>query len=356
MSTPRIKNLLITLLALTTIAGGVLAWNQYRELIKLRAGAVDDPARADLQKRLWALEKRKTELEAEVADLRARENGGDLANAEGEEEGGPRAGAGEARRAGPFNRRGGGGGLTNLMDNPQFAKLWADQQKARINTAFSPLLKSLNLSPEQTDKLQALLAERQSSFMDALSAARSQGITGRDQIQQLVQQANSQIDGQIQALLGPDGYAQYNNYLQTMPQRNQVSQLQARLASEGTTPLQDFQSQQLTQILAQNSEAGAGGGLRGGGGFFGAMGGMGGLFGSVVSGPPISPNAVTQAAGLLTAQQLLTLQQMQQEQAAQQQLINAMRQNFRAGQSGGAGAGATSPATTVRPVARPGGG
>ncbi len=35
------KNYVIALLALTTLTGGAVAWNQYQELIKLRAAALD---------------------------------------------------------------------------------------------------------------------------------------------------------------------------------------------------------------------------------------------------------------------------------------------------------------------------
>ena len=225
-----------------------------------------------------------------------------------------------------------------MLENPEFNKLWTDQQKARINSTYGALFKSLNLTPEQTAQFQNLLAERQMSVLDVLSAARAEGVTGRDQIGSLMQQAGSAIDSQIQALLGPDGYSQYNNYLQTMPQRNQVNQLQTLLVTSGGTPLQDYQTQQLAQILAQNSAASSSGqraGGGGGGGFLGAMGGMGGLFATPVTGPTITTTAVAQAASVLTPAQLQVLQQMQQQQAAQQQITQMLRQSFNGAQGGG---------------------
>ncbi len=343
------KNYVILLLALTTIAGAVLAWNQYLALLKLRAGNLDDTARADLQKRLWDLEKRNNELQAENANLRAR------ATAVAEDDNGdPAAAPPDAGGPGPgrFSRRNGFGNISALLDNPEFNKLWTQQQKDRVKIASAGLFKSLNLTPDQADKLNSLLVERQMSVMDVLSAARTQGITGRDQITSLLQQANSQIDGQIQSLLGPDGYAQYNNYLQTQPQRTQVNELQTRLAAAGVNSLQDYQSQQLTQILAQNAQSGGGGRAGGGGGFPGGMSGMlGGLFGTSVTGPTITPTAVTQAATVLTPDQLQALQQMQQEQAAQRQIMNLVRQSFTGAQgNGSAPAGQTTPAPARVPT------
>jgi hypothetical protein len=335
MATAKRKNYLILLLALTTIAGGALAWHQYQELVKLRANGFTDSARTDLQKRLWDLEKRKNELEAEIAGLRARGNSADEGDAGSTVAENP---LGPARGPGRFDRRNGPANLTTLLQNPEFNKLWTDQQKARISSTYGALFKSLNLTPEQTAQFQNLLAERQMSILDVLSAARAEGVTGRDQIASLVQQAGSAIDSQIQSLLGPDGYSQYNNYLQTIPQRNQVNQLQTLLVTSGGTPLQDYQTQQLAQILAQNSAASSSGqraGGGGGGGFLGAIGGMGGLFATPVTGPTITANAVAQAAGVLTPAQLQVLQQMQQQQAAQQQIIQMLRQSFNGAQGGG---------------------
>ncbi len=346
MASSRTKNCLIALFALTTVAGGLLAWVQYQQLIKLRAASLDDNARTDLQKRLWDLEKRKNELEAEVASLRARRNGSEVTAQDdpaADDNGGPR------RRPGPggFGRRGGLNNLSVLLDNPNFNKLWTQQQKDRIKIAYAGLFKNLNLTPDQQDKLDSLLVERQMSLMDVLAAARSQGISGRDQIGALMQQANSQIDSQIQSLLGPDGYSQYTNYLQTQPQRNQVSELQTRLAAAGVQPLQDYQAEQLTQILAQNGASNDGGnGFRGG--MFAAMGGLGGMFGANVTGPTITGNAVTQATSVLTGDQLQTLQQMQQDQATQRQIMDALRQSFRGNAAPTAGA-----ATPTAPPAAP---
>ncbi len=336
MVSTKSKNYFILLLALTTIAGGVLAWNQYLELAKLRAGSLDDPARADLQKRLWDLEKRNNELQAENANLRARET----TVAEDDANPDPAAAPPDGARPGPgrFNRRDGFGNISVLLDNPEFNKLWTQQQRDRVKLAYADLFKRLNLTPDQTDKLNSLLVERQMSVMDVLSAARAQGITGRDQIASLLQQANSQIDSQIQSVLGPDGYAQYTNYLQTQPQRAQINELQTRLAAAGVQQLQDYQSQQLAQILAQNTQTGGRGPRRGGGGSFGGVAGMmGGLVGTTVAGPTITPSAVTQAAAVLTPDQLQALQQMQQEQTAQQQIMNLLRRSFNGSSTRGAG-------------------
>ena len=63
------KNYLIALLALTTVGGSILAWQQYGELVELRAAAMNKDERADLQKRAWDLER----LNKQLRDQRSAE-------------------------------------------------------------------------------------------------------------------------------------------------------------------------------------------------------------------------------------------------------------------------------------------
>ena len=148
MVNPKYKNYLIILLGLTTIAGGAFAWSQYQELIRLRADSLSDSARADLQNRLLAMEKRKNELEAEVASLRARNKAGTVVEAEGDPAAGDPSAAGNPRPA-QFNRRNGMNNLATLLDNPEFSKLWNAQQKSNLDARYALYLRplTLNLTP-----------------------------------------------------------------------------------------------------------------------------------------------------------------------------------------------------------------
>ena len=329
MVNPKYKNYLIILLGLTTIAGGAFAWSQYQELIRLRADSLSDSARTDLQMRLMAMEKRKNELEAELASLRARRAG-----AMGDAEGDPAAedpSAPGRPGAGRFNRRNGMNNLATLLDNPEFSKLWNAQQKSGLDARYAALFKDLNLSPADLDKFKSLLVEKQNAILDVMAAAREQGLNPRDptdraQLATLLQTAQAQVDNNILQTLGAGQYAQYQNYEQTLPQRSVVSQLAQSLSYSGS-PLQDAQAQQLVNILAANAPAprqGAGGG----GGLFAAVGGgggpMAGIFGNRAA--PITDAAVTQAGAILTTPQVTALQQLQAQQQAQQQIAKILRQ------------------------------
>jgi hypothetical protein len=326
MANPRIKNYLIILLAVTTVAGGALAWNQYRELVRWRAASLSDSARADLQKRLWDLEKRKNELEAEVADLRAR--GGTAGDAGGESDAVAGEDAQGPGRPGPgrFNRRNGFTNLATLLDNPEFNKLWTAQQKVGLDARYAALFKNLNLSPADLDKFKSLLVEKQNALMDVMAAARDQGLNPRNpadrtQIAGLVQAAQAQVDSSIRQTLGDTQFTQYQNYEQTLPQRNVVNQLAQTLSYTGA-PLQAYQIDQLVNILAANAPALS----QGAGGRMGLAGSMaaGNLFSR--GDAPITDAAVAQAQSVLTASQLAALQQLQTQQQAQRQMGQMMRQ------------------------------
>ena len=330
MVNPKYKNYLIILLGLTTIAGGAFAWSQYQELIRLRADSLSDSARADLQNRLLAMEKRKNELEAEVASLRARNKAGTVVEAEGDPAAGDPSAAGNPRPA-QFNRRNGMNNLATLLDNPEFSKLWNAQQKSNLDARYAALFKDLNLSPADLDKFKSLLVEKQNAILDVMAAAREQGLNPRDptdraQLTTLLQTAQAQVDNNILQTLGAGQFAQYQNYEQTLPQRSVVSQL-AQSLSYSSSPLQDSQAQQLVNLLAANAPV-SGQGAGGGGGLFAATGGgggpMAGIFGNRAA--PITDSAITQAGAILTAPQVTALQQLQAQQQAQQQIARILRQ------------------------------
>jgi hypothetical protein len=350
----KIKNYLLVLLAFTTVAGAGLAWSQYQELVKLRADSLaGEIARNDLQKRLWALEKRRNELDAATAGLRSR---GSSVVAEGDGPGpGDPQGWARPGSAG-FNRRG-LGNLAALLDNPEFNKLWNSQQKVALDSRYAALFKNLNLSPADLDKFKSLLVEKQSAAMDVLAAAREQGLSPRDptdrtQIAALLQNAQAQVDTNIQQTLGDAQFAQYQNYEQTLPQRNLVNQL-AQSLSYSSSPLQDSQMEQLVNILAANSPARAQ-----------DAGGIGNLFAGAGGGPPnggfgnrstpITDATITQAQTVLDSTQVAALQQLQAQQDAQRQIAQMMRQSAAGGSAEGQN-GAPASAPTLAASKPPGG-
>jgi hypothetical protein len=348
VATPKVKsakNILIALLAVSVIAAAALAWHQYRELINLRAQLADGD-NATLKRQLADARKTIKSLEDRIAALRGRRggNGTDVAGDGSDgENGGQNAGG----------RRGGGrfGAFAELAGNPEFQRLLAIQAKGRISQTYGPLFKSLSLSPDQLSQFQSLLADKQQSLMDVMQAAREQGINPRedpDGFRTLVNQAVSQTDAAIQQALGDAAYQQYQQYQQTLPERNVVNSLQQQL-SYTQTPLTDDEANQMIALLAQTQPQRAGNGTSGtsNGGDAGpsAM--------SLVNGggtARVTNDGLAQAQGVLSAPQLAALQQIQLQQQAQQQMQQLMRSANQGNQ------GAPSTGSAPPPAAVAGGG
>lgn len=329
------KTLLIALLVLTTVGGIFIAWRQNQELTELRAAAMNREERADLQKKVWDLQRANRDLEARLA---SRRGGAPLEPADGAA---PAPGADE-------RGRGGRGGpreaiaFRQLMNKPEFQALLTSQQKSTLDRTYAALFRTLNLSPEQTERLKNLLVEKQNTALDVLEAARAQGIDPRDnpeEFQKFLQNARNEVDAAIRSAIGDAAFAQLQTFEQTLPQRGVVGELQQRLAYSGNS-LSIEQENQLVQILAANQPARSltTGSPNPPGGAAGAIGPMTGLRGEIVGafvggpgvglanavlgGPtvPITNQAVAQAQTVLTAPQLTALQQLQQQQQAQQQI------------------------------------
>lgn len=383
---------LIALLALTTIGGSFLAWQQYGELVELRAAAMNKDERADLQKRAWDLERLNKQLRDQVAAQRP--TGGDA-------DGPVAAGEGGRDRRDPNGKGGGRGGpgggnnplqqmeaVRDLMARPEVQALMSSQQKDAVQARYAALFKNLNLAPEQADKLKTILADRQTTLQDVMSAAREQGIdprTDRNAVQKLMEVARNDIASSIKSVIGESGFTQLENYEKTLPQRNIVNQLQQRL-SYTDTPLTSIQADQLVQILATNTPAptprrpadtagaapqppndrvgrvsfdGAGGGQNFTAGRMPDLGALGAMIGGVFGGGgpggpvggmltlgggdptraggnamvPITPTAISQSQAVLAGPQVAALQQLQQQQQNQQQLAKIFAETIGAQQA-----------------------
>jgi|GEM_PF-260855 hypothetical protein len=319
-----LKDYLLLVLALIALGLSTLAWKQYQELAALRAAALTNGERADWQKRIWAAQKRAQNLESQLAAARP---GGSAAGTAAPSARGQTPGAASGNMM---------TGFASLMNRPEAVRLMAMREKAMLNARYAALFKKLALTPEKLAQFQSLLADQLSVPMDVLTAAGQQGIDpmqNPQEFRQLVQNAQTEIEDKIKAALDPASYAQYQNYVQTEPQRMVVNQLQQSL-SYTDTQLTTAQADQLMQILADTSPVNGGGTAvayvnRTGSGnsMIVAVGtpppdGGGGFGGSLVT-----DEALTRAQSVLSTAQIQALREIQQQQQAAAQLRQQMMQN-----------------------------
>jgi hypothetical protein len=215
----------------------------------------------------------------------------------------------------------GGPGFVARRDSPETQHLMAMQRRAALDGRYAALFRQLNLNPADLERLKALLVEKQTAASDVFSVARAEGLNpreNREQISQLVAKFEAESDDAIRSTLGESVFQQYQQYEQTLPQRNVASQLEQRL-SYSSTPLNSGQTEQLVRVLAAASPA-----TRGNPAAFLPPGVV--LPGRGVT---ITDSVIAQSQGFLSAPQVESLRQLQQEQAAQAQLRQQMQQTRR---------------------------
>ena len=126
----------------------------------------------------------------------------------------------------------------------------AARSQESIRTAFGPLIKALGLDADTAARFEGILGQERLAARDAVVAARAEGVQTAQGYKTAVEEAISQYDEQISAVLSPAGFAQFDAYRQTLPEQETVASLTARLS--GTpTPLNDSQQAQLVQMIDQ---------------------------------------------------------------------------------------------------------
>jgi hypothetical protein len=327
------KNVALPLLAVLVLGAGGFGVMQYREAQRLRGELTEMVQDRDsLRERIRNLERGRVALAggSEPAAVAGNDATG---RAEPSEAGAQPA---VAASAGGNRVRPEGGRFNAMMNSPEAQQLMAIQQRAALDGRYAALFRQLKLSPAELDTLKHLLVEKQAVVMDVMAAARSQGMGGRENredLRVLVEATQAETDESIRVALGDAAYAQYKTYEATLPQRGLVDQLSQRL-SYSSTPLADTQVEQMVQILAATSATTQAGGRNAaattGTPFF-----RSGMVTAASGGVQVTDETVAQARGVLSAQQLEALQSLQQEQQAAASLREQMRVNRQNQQPGG---------------------
>lgn len=338
----------VTIAILTTVSvtTGVVAWRQHRELAELRARSLDRSERAQLQKRVWDLEKSNRDLQSRAAPAAPARTGAGSGPAPGSAQSAANAGPPSPQQQLAFVRE--------LAARPEVQAYVASQQRSRLESSYLALFRNLGLNEEQSSRLTGLLLERQNLRGEVAEAARSQGIDPRENpegMRRLLATAREDLETAIKGVIGPAGFAALQSYDATLLQRGVMNDLQQRLGNTGA-PLAPAQAEQLVQILANNpvprptaarpaaaaASDGANPLLRGpdlGPVLAGLVGGGSGpaIAASIFAPMPgggvtISDAALVQAQAVLSAPQLGALKELQRQQQAQQQVQQIVRESL----------------------------
>lgn len=118
--------------------------------------------------------------------------------------------------------------FASALESPDMQEMMNVQVRMQLDQTYGEFLGGMALNEEETNRLKDLLAARNLSVMShGLKHLRGEG-SGDDDVAGDVESYNARI----RELLGDDGYALFERYEQTQPERMQVDQFKSRLPGD----------------------------------------------------------------------------------------------------------------------------
>ncbi len=248
------KNFLLGLFLVTTVAFAALYFNQNGQLDKARKDLARTKGNlTELEGKLSQQEQRSTGIREQWLDTRKEAN----ANASQVQQL-QQVLAGKTDVSGGTNNF--RDAMSSMLKSPEMRAMVKKQQEAvvgmMIDRNYADFFKSLNLSPEQSAALKDFISKK--ALIDAgMGLDLMAGNMDADQRKAITDQAKSErdaIDEQIKGFLGTDNYAQYQAYEKTIPERQALQQFKDSLAGSSTMMSGD-QEQQLLKAMSDEREA-----------------------------------------------------------------------------------------------------
>jgi hypothetical protein len=184
--------------------------------------------------------------------------------------------------------------------HPEARRQYLQALRAGLSTTWGLLFQTMNLSPDQVEKLKDLLAQRADNDITVEAAAAARGVDeSAPEIQALDDQLDAANKAALKDLLGKANYAAVRNYMHAEEVIPIVDQL-AGSVYPSSTPLTADQAMGLTQALADSSQKKDSG--------------------RVIDGTVNWDQAVARAQSILSPGQLATFTAIAQEAQAQAQI------------------------------------
>ena len=141
--------------------------------------------------------------------------------------------------------------LSGITSNPEMQKLIREQQKAGMGMIYKDFVKRANLSTEQAEKLNNLLADHVMANVDEITTALRDHKNKEDMDKAFADQDKA-LQEKTQALLGPDGFTQFQDYSRNLASYLTAEQFKPMLS--GDQDAKDQQSKQLYQLMQEETQ------------------------------------------------------------------------------------------------------
>jgi FtsZ-binding cell division protein ZapB len=148
--------------------------------------------------------------------------------------------------------------VSKAVTDPETRKALHDQYKLVMAGYYFDLAKRLKLTPEQTEQFNDLLADHLLDNMDLITQGLNDG-KSQAEVRRIFSAAETAFQGKVQALLGDDALAQYQDYTKNLASPRFVNSFADSLTGDSAT-IEDKKSRliQAMQQATQSALAAAG--------------------------------------------------------------------------------------------------
>jgi RNA polymerase sigma factor (sigma-70 family) len=141
--------------------------------------------------------------------------------------------------------------VSALLDSPEIQKRIRAQQRAEMEAVYEEFVDSSNLSSNQVEQFHDILADNVMTNVARISAVLREG-KSREEVDQMFKEQESALNNSLQALLGPEVFAQYQDYTRSLWSRLTSEACKSMMAGE--EDVQEQQAKRLRQVMQEEAQ------------------------------------------------------------------------------------------------------
>jgi RNA polymerase sigma factor (sigma-70 family) len=149
-------------------------------------------------------------------------------------------------------RIGSSNALSKATATPEARKMLRDAQKGGMGLIYKAFAQQAKLTAEQADKLNDLLADHIMTNVDHITTGLRDKLP-QEQMNALFATENAALQQQVEALIGSDGLAQYQDYTKNLLANLSAEQFKGMMS--GTDAEKEQKASQLRQLIQQETQA-----------------------------------------------------------------------------------------------------
>jgi len=143
--------------------------------------------------------------------------------------------------------------LSKMMKDPNMREFMRAQQKIALKKMYGPLIADLKLPPEQSQKLSDLLLDQQMKTLERSQDMFKDGNVDFKKAAEVSKDSENESEAAFQELLGPEKFAEFQEYKKTMGERMQLGQFKEQMQEAGS-PIADEQAKQMIAVMKEERE------------------------------------------------------------------------------------------------------